>query len=74
MTVKAITSDVNSDHKDNTIVAVCIANYLNDRGLTNENYEVVRVLKDILSKLPEQTKINLIKTFKLDEHFKYFNS
>ncbi|MDX1371071.1 MAG: hypothetical protein R3321_01290 [Nitrososphaeraceae archaeon] len=54
--------------RDFTIIAVCMAFYLNSKGLNEENYNVVRILRTILTKLPELARKNLISMFKLDVH------
>lgn len=69
MTVKILAAD--QTHDDDTIIAVCIANYLVDRGVNNENIYVVRVLDKVLERIPEKTKKTLIDSFKLAERFDF---
>ena len=69
MTVKILAIDKAND--DNTIIAVCIANYLKDRGINNENIHVVRVLEKIFDKLPNITKNTITDTFKLNDHLTF---
>lgn len=69
MTVKILTID--NTHDDDTIIAVCIANYLIDRGVNNNNINIIKVLEKVLDKLPQKTKSTITETFKLEDHFNY---
>lgn len=64
-------SESNTIGDDNMIIAVCMCNYLNNVGASDDNFHVVRILRKIITKLPKKTQRILEDTFKLENHYKY---